>query len=125
MQKQAEEARERVEKLARHQNQLFEAFTQRFLVPQGGNRPGPVVEYVRQFDHMCDNYRGWEYALDMVQTETEKNVSVGTSDGLKEVLRPSLLQVVKSQQSGRYNGRGGKSQIGGKRKRELGNHNQT
>ena len=34
MQKWAEEAREREEKLARHQNQLFDAFMQRFLVPQ-------------------------------------------------------------------------------------------
>ena len=60
MQRQAEEARKRVEELARHQNQLFEAFMQRFLVPQGGNRLGPVVEYVRQFDHLS------LYAPDMI-----------------------------------------------------------
>ena len=45
MQKQAEEAREREKELIRRQNQLFEAFVQRFPFPQGGNRPGPVVEY--------------------------------------------------------------------------------
>ena len=46
MQRQAEGARKKEEELARRQNQLFEAFMQRFPVPQGGNRPGPVVEYV-------------------------------------------------------------------------------
>ena len=33
MQKQAEEARKREEELTHHQNQLFEAFMQRFPVP--------------------------------------------------------------------------------------------
>ena len=42
----------------------------------------------------------------MVQTETEKNVNLGTGDGLKEVLRPYPLQVVGSQRSGRSSGRG-------------------
>ena len=53
---------------------------QRFPVPQGGNRPGPVVECVRQFDHLS------QYAPDMVQIETKKNVSIGIGDELKEVL---------------------------------------
>ena len=95
MQKQAEEAREREDELTRYQNQLFEAFMKKFPIPQGGNKPGPVVEHVWQFDHLS-----W-YALYMVQTETKKNVSLGTGDGLKEVLRPSPLQVVGSQWSGR------------------------
>ena len=47
IQKQAEEAREREEELARLQNQLFEVFMQRFPIPNGGNRLGPVVEYVQ------------------------------------------------------------------------------
>ena len=81
MQKQAEEARKREEKLARHQNQLFEVFTQRFPVPQDGNRPGLVVKYVRQFDHLS------RYAPDMVHTKTKKNVNLGTDEGLKEVLK--------------------------------------
>ena len=129
MQKQAEEAREREEELARRQNQLFEAFIQRFPVPQDGNRPSPTVEYVRQFDHLS------QYAPDMVHTE---NVSLGTSDGLKEVLRPCPLQVVGSQRSGKrfgfqirgpsrhnkFSGRGGKPQTGGKRKNGPGNQGQ-
>ena len=69
IQKQAEEAREREEELIRRQNQLFEAFVQRFPFPQGRNRPGPMVEYVQQFDHL------WRYAPDMVHMETKKNVS--------------------------------------------------
>ena len=44
MQKQAEEARRREEDLTRHQNKLFEAFMQRFLIPLGENRAGPAVE---------------------------------------------------------------------------------
>ena len=52
MRKQADEAREREEELTHRQNQLFEVFMQRFLVPQGENRPSPVVECVRQFDHL-------------------------------------------------------------------------
>ena len=60
MQKQVEETREREEELAHRQNQLFESFMQRFLVPKGGNRPGHVVEHVRQFDHLS------RYAPDMV-----------------------------------------------------------
>ena len=69
MQKQAEEARESEEELARGQNQLFEAFVQRFPILQDGNRPGPIVEYVRQSDHLL------RYAPDMVHTKTKKNVS--------------------------------------------------
>ena len=46
MQRQVEEARKREEELTRHQNQLFEAFMQRFPVPQGENRVGPAVEQV-------------------------------------------------------------------------------
>ena len=75
------------------------------------------------------------YAPDMVHTKTKKNVRLGISDGLKEVLQRSPLQVMRSQQSGkrvgfqirgpsshdRFNGLGGTSQIGGKRKSELGN----
>ena len=133
IQKQAEEARTREEELARSQNKLFEAFTQRFLVPQDGNRPGPVVKYVRQFDHLS------RYALDMVHTETKKNMSLGTSDGLNEVMRPSPLQVMGSQQSGkrfgvqtrkpksqdRPSGCGGRSQIGGKQKSGHGNQDRS
>ena len=48
-------------------------------------------------------------------------MNLGTSNGLKEVLRPCPLQVVGSQRSARSSGRGGKSQIGGKRKSGLGN----
>ena len=59
-QRQAEEARKREEELAGRQNQLFEAFMQRFPIPQGGNRPGPMVEYVQQFDHLS------RYAPNMV-----------------------------------------------------------
>ena len=44
IQKQAEEARKRKEELTHDQNQLFEAFMQRFLVPQGENRAGPAIE---------------------------------------------------------------------------------
>ena len=71
----------------------------------------------------------------MVQIETKRNVSSGTSDGLKKVIRPSPLQVVGSQQSGkrfgvqtrkpktqdRPSGCGRKSQIGRKRKSGHGN----
>ena len=46
IQKQAEEARRREEELTHHQNQLFEAFMQRFLVPQGENRASLAVEQV-------------------------------------------------------------------------------
>ena len=95
MQKLAEEAREREEELVRRQNQLIEAFMQRFPVPQGRNRPGPVVECVRQFKHLS------QYAPDMVQMETKKNVSIGIGDELKEVLRPSPLQVVGRQRGGK------------------------
>ena len=79
MHKQIKEAREREDERTHHQNQLFEAFMQKFPVPQGGNTPGPVVEYVRQFDHLL------RYASDMVQMETKKNVSLGTGNGLKEL----------------------------------------
>ena len=68
---------------------------QRFPVPKGGNRPGPVVEYVRQFDHLS------QYAPNMVHTKTNKNVSLDTEEELKEVLRPSPLQVIGSQRSGK------------------------
>ena len=44
IQKQAEEAINREEELTRRQNQLFEAFIQRFPVPQGENRAVPAVE---------------------------------------------------------------------------------
>ena len=67
--KQVGEAREREEELIHCQNQLFEAFVQRFSFPQGGNRPGPMVEYVWQFDYLS------RYAPDMVHTETKKSVS--------------------------------------------------
>ena len=46
IQRQAEEARKRDEHLARRQSQLFEAFMQRFPVPQGENMAGPTVESV-------------------------------------------------------------------------------
>ena len=46
MQRQAEEARKREEELTCRQNQLFEAFMQRFPVPQGENRVGLIVEQV-------------------------------------------------------------------------------
>ena len=46
MQKQAVEARKREEELTCHQNDLFEVFMQRFLVPQGENRVGPTGEQV-------------------------------------------------------------------------------
>ena len=112
---------------------MFEAFTPRFLVPQDGNKPGPVVKYVRQFDHLS------RYAPDMVHTKTKKNVSLGINKELKEVLRPSPPQVTGSQQSGKrlgfqirrpnshsmFSGCGGKSHIGHKRKSGLGNQDQT
>ena len=47
IQKQAEEARNREEELTCRQNQLFEAFMQRFPVPQGENRAGLAVEQMR------------------------------------------------------------------------------
>ena len=79
------------------------------------------------------------YAPDMVHTETKKNVSLGTGDGLKEVLRPRPFQVVGSQQSdkrfgfqirrpisqGRSSGHCGKSQICGKKKSGLGNQGRS
>ena len=71
IQKQVEEAREREEELICRQNQLFEAFVQGVPFSQGGNRPGPVVEYVRQIDHLS------RYAPDMVYTKTWKNMSTG------------------------------------------------
>ena len=46
MQKQTEEARTRKEELTRCQNELFEAFMQGFLAPQGENRAGHVGEQV-------------------------------------------------------------------------------
>ena len=46
MQKQAEEAIRGEEELTCRQNELFEAFIQRFSVPQGENRAGPAVEQV-------------------------------------------------------------------------------
>ena len=46
MQKQVEETRKREEELTHHQNDLFEAFMQRFLVHQGEDRIGPTVEQV-------------------------------------------------------------------------------
>ena len=85
IQKQDKEARKREEELARHQNQLFEAFRQWFLVPRGGNRPGPVLEYARQFDHLL------QYAPNMVCTTTRKNVSMGIGSGQKEVFQTSPL----------------------------------
>ena len=68
---------------------------QRFPVPQGRNRPGPVVEYVRQFDHLS------QCAPDMVHTETRKNVNMGISSGQKEVFQSSPLQIVGNQRGGR------------------------
>ena len=53
----------------------------------------------------------------MAPTETKNNVSLGTGDGSNEVLRPCPLQLVRSQRSGRSIGSGGKSHIGGKRKK--------
>ena len=46
MQRQAEEARKIEEELTRHQNQLFEAFMQRFPIAQGENKAGPTVKQV-------------------------------------------------------------------------------
>ena len=46
MQKQAKEGRRREEELTRHKNELFEAFMQRFSVPQGENQAGSVGEQV-------------------------------------------------------------------------------
>ena len=46
VQRQAEEAKKREKELTRDQNQLFEAFIQRFPVPQGENVAGPTVEPV-------------------------------------------------------------------------------
>ena len=46
MQKQAKEARKREEELTHRQNELFERFMQRFLVRQGEDRTGHVVEQV-------------------------------------------------------------------------------
>ena len=46
MQKQAEEARRREEELTRCQNELFEAFMQRFPVPQGENKTSPTGEQI-------------------------------------------------------------------------------
>ena len=63
---------------------------QRFPVPQDGNRPGPVVKYVRQFDHLS------RHAPDMVHTETKKNVSLGADEEFKEVLCPTPLRVMGS-----------------------------
>ena len=77
IQKQDEEAREREEELIRCQNQLFEAFVQGFPFPQGGNRPGPVVEYVRHIDHLS------RYAPDIVYMETRKNMSMVVGSGKK------------------------------------------
>ena len=133
MQRQAEEARKREKELARRQNQLIEGFIQRILVPKGGNRPGPVIKYVRQLDHLS------QYASDIVHTETKKNVSLGTDEELKEVSQPSPLQVMGSQRSGKrfglqirgpnshdkFSGRGGKPQIRGKIKSGPGNQGQS
>ena len=44
MQKQAEEDRRRKEELTRYQNDLFEAFMQRFLICRGDDRAGLTVE---------------------------------------------------------------------------------
>ena len=66
-------------------------------------------------------------------------MSLGAGDGLKEVLRPSPLQGMGSQRSGKRfgfqirkpnsqgmsSGCGGKSQIEGKRKGGLGNQDRT
>ena len=46
IQKHTKEARQREEELTHHQNQSFEAFMQRFPVPQDENRVGPTVEQV-------------------------------------------------------------------------------
>ena len=46
MQKQAKETRRSEEELTRCQNELYEAFIQRLLVPQGENRVGHVGEQV-------------------------------------------------------------------------------
>ena len=46
MQKQVEEARKREEELTRSQNDLFEAFTQRFPVCKGKDRAGLAIEQV-------------------------------------------------------------------------------
>ena len=46
MQKQVEEARRREEQLTRHLNELFKVFMQRFMVSQGENRAGPVIEQI-------------------------------------------------------------------------------
>ena len=54
-----------------------------------------MVKYVWQFDHLS------RYAPDMVHTGTKKNVSLGTDEELKEVLRSSPLQVMGSQWSGK------------------------
>ena len=51
------------------------------------------MKYMRQFDHLS------RYAPDTVYMETKKNVSLGTDEELREVLRPSPLQVIGSQQS--------------------------
>ena len=75
----------------------------------------------------------------MVHIETKKNVSLGTDEEFKEVLRPSPLQVMGSQRSGKrfgfqirgpnshdkFSGRGGKAQIGGKRKSGPSNQGQS
>ena len=44
MQKQVEEDRRRKEELTRYQNDLFEAFMQRFLICWGDDRAGLTVE---------------------------------------------------------------------------------
>ena len=54
-----------------------------------------MAKYVRQFDHLS------RYALDMVHMEIKKNMSLSTNEELKEVLRPSPLQVMGSQRSGK------------------------
>ena len=54
-----------------------------------------MVKYVRQFDHMS------RYAPDTIYIEAKKSVSLGTNKELKEVLRPSPLQVMESQWSGK------------------------
>ena len=46
IQKRIEEARKREEELTRCQNQLFEAFKQRFPIPQGKNMVDPIVEQI-------------------------------------------------------------------------------
>ena len=103
-----------------------------FPVPQGGNKPGPMVKYVRHFDHLS------QYAPDMVRTETRKNVSMGIGRGQKDVFQTSSLQIVENQRGGRRfgfqerrpntqersSGFSGKPQIGGKRKSGQGNQDQ-